>query len=95
MNLKIYAMRDNKAACFMARPFFHLSKFDAIRDIREALTKDNQISKYPEDYDLYEIGEYDPQNGSLNGIKSGPEFIASVAGLVELNKTQNKEVKNA
>ena len=56
---KIFVMRDSKAG-FYGVPFFEVSRGSALRGLTEAVRdKQSTICKYPEDFSLFEIGEWD------------------------------------
>ena len=65
MILKVFAVHDAKAEAYM-QPFFMANKGTAIRAMTETLTgASNQFQKYPEDFTLSELGEYDDSNGMM------------------------------
>lgn len=65
MNLKAFAVRDNKIASFKT-PFYHHHTGEALRSW-EDLANDPQsiVHKHPEDFSLYEIGEFNVDNGLM------------------------------
>jgi len=66
--MAIVAVRDRKADCF-SRPFFAQTTAAAIRSFADEVNRsaeDNQYYKHPEDYALYELGQYDDSEGSIN-----------------------------
>jgi len=68
MKLKIFSVYDSKVNAYMT-PFFMKSKGQAIRSFDE-LTNDpsTQINKWPADFTLMELGEYDDSNGSFQTL---------------------------
>lgn len=65
MVLKVYAVYDSKLEAYM-QPFFMQSKGVALRALTETLTqRDHMFSKHPEDFTLFELGEYDDSNGKM------------------------------
>ncbi|QCQ84973.1 nonstructural protein [Blackfly microvirus SF02] len=65
MILKAYSLLDTKTGSF-AVPFFMHHDALAVRAVMSAATGDStSLSEYPEDYMLYNIGEYDDQIGQL------------------------------
>lgn len=82
MILKVFSVRDMKAEAFL-QPFFSNSIGSALRAFGDAA---NDVScpfnKHPSDYVLYEIGEYDDSDGSLEAISpvkylgTGSDFVA-------------------
>lgn len=78
MLLKAFSIRDTKAEVFNT-PFFQKTHGEAERAFKR-LTADQQsmIAQYPEDYDLYYIGEYDDQTGKLITIDSPQHLVKAV-----------------
>lgn len=64
-NYKIYAIYDNKAEAFM-EPYFAVNAALASRRFQENVQmQDSLFGKYPNDFCLYEIGEFNEQTGHL------------------------------
>lgn len=79
--MKVYAIRDVKADSF-AKPMVIVNEAMAKRGLSEAAAQPgSELSKYAEDYHLYELGAYDPNTGSLTGLPI-PKFVCSVSGLL-------------
>lgn len=72
----IYTIRDVKSNIFNT-PFVQTHKIGALRQF-EQLVRDPQsmISKYPADFQLYEIGEFNSQDGRISS-HDVPVFIAN------------------
>lgn len=66
MITKIFSVYDSKAEVF-GKPFFSGTKGLALRSFTE-ISNDSasEIGKYPADFTLFELGEYDDSNGSFN-----------------------------
>ncbi len=65
MILKIFTVFDAAAEAYM-QPFFQHNRGIAIRSFSEAANDASQaIGKYPADFTLFEVGEYDDQNCSM------------------------------
>jgi len=81
MQLQVFTIRDSKSESF-GTPFFQKSKGEAIRTLQE-LTKEQKslISKYPEDFDLYYVGQYDDQTGKIQPLDT-PQHIEKAISLV-------------
>lgn len=63
---KIFSVYDSKAEAFNY-PFSSQSRGSAIRSFCDAASgKDEALTKHPEDFTLFELGEYDYSNGSFN-----------------------------
>nr|QJB19888.1 MAG: nonstructural protein [Microvirus sp.] len=76
---KVFAIRDSKAE-FFNQPFFQKTHGEAERNFK-SLVKDDKsmIGKYPEDYDLYFIGEYDDQKGVLKSLETPQHIVKAIA----------------
>lgn len=82
MNLKIYAVRDNATEQF-GNPMFMVSNGQALRSFTDEVNNKestNLLHKHPEDYELYEIGEYDTDTGEFQTHK--PTRIAQAKDMV-------------
>lgn len=76
MKNSVYSIMDVKAAVF-GRPFVQLNNAVAMRTFSD-LAKDAQseISRHPEDFKLFRLGEFDDNSGVLSPVAQ-PEFLAS------------------
>lgn len=87
MNMKVFAVRDLKSAAFM-QPFFTQSVGTATRIFGDAVEDEKSIfHKHPEDFVLYELGEFDDQTGHITSIEAvkmvvyASDFVANKAPL--------------
>ena len=65
MKMVICSIRDSAADAY-GRPFFLPSVGVAIRSFTDEVNRpseDNQIYQHPEDFDLFELGEFDDTSG--------------------------------
>lgn len=62
MKIRVYTVYDSKVQAYM-RPFFQVSKGEALRSWIDAVN-DGQtaMNKHPEDFTLFELGEWDDQS---------------------------------
>lgn len=75
MLLHIYAIRDTKVRIFHA-PFFQRSVVEAVRMFTQAVNDPQAfISKYPTDYDLFELGSFEDQEGKFETHE--PVFVVA------------------
>ena len=66
MNIKMYSIYDSKAEAFM-EPYFATTPGLALRAFSNgANNKETTIGKYPNDFVLYEVGQFDDQTGDLD-----------------------------
>lgn len=80
--MRIFSIFDRKSLAF-ATPFFMKTTGEATRALREHLKDGNSlISKYPEDFELYEVGGFDDQTGRLIDPQES-QFILNAASLLE------------
>lgn len=74
MTNKIYSIYDEKAEIF-STPFFSMNDNMAIRSFQDlANDPSSTIYKHPEDYKLYELGEFEDQSGKTIPVDP-PRFI--------------------
>lgn len=70
MILKVFTVFDVKANAHL-QPFFSTTAGQAIRMFESSVNApDHQFAKYPTDFTLFEVGEYDDSNGSFNNHKA-------------------------
>lgn len=61
----VFAVRDNAVEAF-GQPFFCRARGEAVRSfIDETKNKESNFHKHPADYDLYYIGLYNEETGTL------------------------------
>lgn len=76
MKLKIFAVRD-RATDQYGNPMFLVASGQAIRSFTDEVNRKdatNLMYTHPDDYDLYELGEYDTESGRFE--TKNPEMIA-------------------
>lgn len=90
---KVFAVRDSKAQAFL-QPFFSVSTGAAVRAFGDAVNEGNSpLAKHPEDYLLFELGEFDDNTGEFSrvGVNKmlgcGADFIVkSLKPVLDLAK---------
>ena len=78
----IFAVRDVKADAY-GQPFVSKHVGLAVRGLTDAVNdpqKQSDISRHPEDFSLYEIGQYDDQSGVIDSYDA-PKLVASASSL--------------
>ena len=85
MKLSIYTIHDSAAQAYLA-PFFLHNDGLAIRAFQDNVnsTEENNISKHPEQFAMFKIGEMDDQTGVITALPS-PKHITG--GLEVKNPT--------
>lgn len=79
---KVYAVQDAKSGMFN-QPIFLLSDGEAVRSFADACAPGNEqsmLSRHPEDFNLFYIGEYDESEGTLQA--SIPVHLANGGILI-------------
>lgn len=86
MILRAYSVRDSKANMYNI-PYFAKSEGEATRTF-DKLRHDPQsiVCSYPDDFDLFYIGDYDDQEGTLKPLPT-PMHIVKAAHLAAPNIT--------
>jgi len=68
MVLKVFSIRDSKGEVFNT-PFFQKTHGEAERSFRQLINDEkSMVFKYPDDFDLYYLGEYDDHTGKLKAL---------------------------
>jgi len=82
MIVKVFTLRDKKVEVF-GLPFCAQNEKAAQRMVQQSMEMTNsQIGRYPEDFDVYEIAEFDDNNGQINHDVHHPHFVCSAVSLV-------------
>lgn len=86
MKTKVYAILDTKAEAF-GQPFFMLTDGLATRAFTNAaMNPEGEFIKYPLDYILYQIGEYDDATAKLTSVH--PVEILSAHAAIAVQRKQ-------
>lgn len=79
--LKCFAVYDVKVKAFLT-PFFSPTASAACRVMRELVHDPaSMVGKYPEDFTLYQVGEFDDMAGELTP-ETPPKFVIKLDSLV-------------
>lgn len=83
MKSQMFAVRDNKLEAY-GQPFLAKNQSHAVRLIGELVNKDleNNFHKYPQDFTLFAIGEYDDSTG----LCQSEDTPKAVMGLWEMKQ---------
>lgn len=79
MKMKIFSIKDSKANAFQ-QPFFERTEGTATRALAQTMKEKNNFSEYAEDYDLYQIGEFNDDTGKIEAMV--PKHISSLAAIL-------------
>lgn len=67
MKMIVLAVRDRAADAF-GRPFYNFNRGSAIRNFGDEINRqheENPMASHSEDFDLYELGEFNDNDGSF------------------------------
>lgn len=85
--MKIFTIYDNKAKAYL-QPFFSRNLDTAMREIKQVVnTPDHAFNIHADDYGMFDIGEYDENNGK---IESQPPV--HVINLIELKMFDSRQM---
>nr|QJB19048.1 MAG: nonstructural protein [Microvirus sp.] len=89
--LKVFAVRDVKADAF-GNLICVPTKGLAVRAFADACADARSpMAMYPEDHSLYEVGEYDPNSGTIKG-HALPQLVISASEVLSQSKKSIQEV---
>mgnify|MGYP003375826781 CR=1 FL=1 len=78
MKRKVYTVRDAKAELFNT-PFYQTTHGEAERTFKNLVQdKTSMVGKYPEDYDLYYMGEFDDNTGNIMSLETPQHIVKAV-----------------
>lgn len=82
MLVKLFSVFDSKA-CYFGQPFQDQKESSAIRNFSDAVNDgsnpNNMWFKHPEDFSLFQVGEFDNENGEL--IPCTPKNLVTASAL--------------
>lgn len=79
---KIYSIRDAKSEVYNL-PFYKTTHGEAERDFQTmANDEKTTINAYPEDFDLFYLGEYDDNLGGFKPLKT-PQHVAKALHCIK------------
>lgn len=81
--MKLYSIFDAKANTYCA-PFECVSNGVAIRQLMDLVSDaKTTVSKYPEDFSLYFVGDFDTDNGQLLPLGSVPVLVLHAKDAIQ------------
>ncbi|AXH76683.1 MAG: nonstructural protein [Microviridae sp.] len=79
----LFSVYDSKARTY-CNPFTAINQAVAIRDFTQAAHDPaSHINKFPTDYTLVELGEYDDENATMN-LHQNPVVLGLASNYLEL-----------
>ncbi len=81
--MKLYSIFDAKANTYCA-PFECVSNGVAIRQLMDLVSDaKTTVSKYPEDFSLYFVGDFDADTGSLLPLGTVPVLVLHAKDAIQ------------
>ena len=80
--MSIVSLKDTATQVF-GTPFFVHAPAQAVRSLRDAVNAkdaDSDIARHPDDFELYDIGEFDPTTGQITA-RNEPVFVIRAKDL--------------
>lgn len=70
MKIKVFCIYDVKSEAYQ-QPFLQSTRGQAIRIFMDLISdKNTQIARYPEDFTLFELAEFDTSKGTYENLNS-------------------------
>lgn len=86
-NHKLYSLRDSKAEVYNP-PQIYKTDGEATRSLHKAVNDPATfVNRYPEDYDLYQIGEFDEDKGRYINLDA-PRHVCKAITLKQVGPTE-------
>ncbi len=74
---KVFSIFDVKAGACLTPPIFSQTRGTCLRQVQQLLADPNlDFGKYPEDFRLFELGDWDPQ-AILLKVQDSPEDLGA------------------
>lgn len=78
MKQHIYSVRDAKSEIFNV-PYYGNTHAEAERSFRTAVNDpQTSLNKFPEDFDLWYLGEYDTSTGQITALKTPQHMLKAI-----------------
>lgn len=81
MKKQMFSIYDSKVETWMP-PFYASNKGEALRNLTNTLDSENNLSKFPEDFTLFLLGEFCENSGKIKAYETSESIIK----LIELKK---------
>lgn len=76
--MKIFALYDTGIESH-AQPFFQPNAHAALRVVKANMTQDSMLAQHPEDFELYELGDFNEQTGELTSKRERVARLKDIA----------------
>lgn len=83
MKLKVFSIFDVKAKVY-SNPFFMPQSGQAMRAFGDLVVDEkSEVCRHPEDYSLFQVGEYDDNSGIFDKTFQVPVFLCKAVDFVD------------
>ena len=92
MIIKMFCVFDVKAEAYQP-PLFLLTEGQAVRAFGDAIANSNhEFSRHPEDYTLFEVGEFDDKHAGFDLLRS-PRVVATGLELFARSEAKARQME--
>lgn len=88
MKMNYYAIRDIKSQTFN-RPFVGLTLDQVKRSLYYSMSQESEFSRFPEDFELYLVGDFDDHTGVITG-----QTPTMICNCMEIKRSFERGEKN-
>lgn len=85
---KLYAIRDVKADAFVSLMDIATEGLARRTFVESCMNPKSDLSRYPADYMLYEMGEYDLNSGLVTALLPTPKLIMTASAAVAMARAE-------
>lgn len=78
--LGVFAIMDTKVEAFMP-PMYFVTRGQAQRAFGDMIAREEMLKDHPEDFNFFELGEFDSQSGKFTNLESGPQVLGNGVNL--------------
>jgi hypothetical protein len=91
--LKMYVVHDSKAGLYN-KPFYEVNNAVAMRGFEDAVRSgETNLSRYPQDYDLYLVGEFNEDTAEIKAVV--PQHLCGARDYVAEKQASVQDLPNS
>lgn len=81
MRVQVFSVYDKAVKLFMP-PIYMRSEGEAVRALRVAMLGEHSFAQSPDDYALFQLGEFDEATGAFSSEGTVVRFVCELRSLV-------------
>ncbi|QCQ85112.1 nonstructural protein [Blackfly microvirus SF02] len=86
--VKIFSVWDSKSKTF-SQPFYAMTVGVATRNFTDLVNDpQTQVNKYPDDFTLFELGEFEDSTGKISS-ENGPQSVINAMAVLREDRPQS------